>query len=433
VRDMLIIADDVSGAADCGIACASHGLNTVVVLGDTEGDIDTDVLSVDGNTRHLDFKQAADETARLVRRYAHHEGQLLFKKLDSTLRGNVAAELAAALEAQRSLAGDQKRIVTVLAPAFPATGRTTVHGRQLVHGKPLEDTELWQRERLPARSYVPELFETVAMRPGLLGIHEIRSGKDALQAAMQALSMEADVLVCDAETDQDLRAIADASMALGRNTIWAGSAGLAYHLPRAAGFAISGVLPPGLFSNQPLASGPTLFLVGSLSSVSREQAKTLAASSSVVSITIPPVTLLAGDTASAWREHALTLQNALDAGMDVIVGPGVEFQDSTMGQLLSVALARMVKPCAARIGGLVATGGETARAALEAWGIHRMQLIGELEAGVAFSLIEGWSGPLPVLIKAGAFGTSRTLLNCREFLRGLDRSSIKTFFASKGP
>src|SRR5271154_2632464 len=132
MRQMLVIADDLSGAADCGIACAGHGLNTVVVLGDTAGEIDTDVLSVDGNTRHLDSTKAAAETARLVRRYIHDEGQLLFKKLDSTLRGNVAAELAAALGARRGVALNSEHIVAVLAPAFPANGRTTSSGRQLV-------------------------------------------------------------------------------------------------------------------------------------------------------------------------------------------------------------------------------------------------------------------------------------------------------------
>jgi hypothetical protein len=74
VHELLIIADDLSGAADCGIACASHGLSTLVVLGDTAGEIDTDVLSVDGNTRHLDSAKAAAETARVVRKYSYDEG-----------------------------------------------------------------------------------------------------------------------------------------------------------------------------------------------------------------------------------------------------------------------------------------------------------------------------------------------------------------------
>jgi len=431
VHELLVIADDLSGAADCGIACARHGLSTLVVLGDTADEIDTDVLSVDGNTRHLDSAKAAAETARLVRKYIRDEGQLLFKKLDSTLRGNVAAELAAALEARRGVALNRERIVAVLAPAFPANGRTTSSGWQLVHGKPLEETELWQRESLPAQSHIPGILREAGLRPALIGLNSIRSSKEALQGAMKTLSADTDVLVCDAETDQDLSAIADASMVLGRSTIWAGSAGLAYHLPQAAGFAYGVGYPPVSFLDQPLASGPTLFVVGSLSSVSREQVKVLAASSDVLTFNIPPNTLLAGETSPDWREHELALKQAFDAGRDVAVVPGAEFCNRTMGQLLSAALARMVETYADRIGGLVATGGESARAVLETWGVHRLRLVSELEAGLACSVTEGWRGLLPVLTKAGAFGTPQTLLNCCEFLHGLDRSSTVNLYQRK--
>jgi len=433
VHELLVIADDLSGAADCGIACARHGLSTLVVLGDTADEIDTDVLSVDGNTRHLDSAKAAAETARLVRKYIRDEGQLLFKKLDSTLRGNVAAELAAALEARRGVALNRERIVAVLAPAFPANGRTTSSGWQLVHGKPLEETELWQRESLPAQSHIPGILREAGLRPALIGLNSIRSSKEALQGAMKTLSADTDVLVCDAETDQDLSAIADASMVLGRSTIWAGSAGLAYHLPQAAGFAYGVGYPPVSFLDQPLASGPTLFVVGSLSSVSREQVKVLAASSDVLTFNIPPNTLLAGETSPDWREHELALKQAFDAGRDVAVVPGAEFCNRTMGQLLSAALARMVETYADRIGGLVATGGESARAVLETWGVHRLRLVSELEAGLACSVTEGWRGLLPVLTKAGAFGTPQTLLNCCEFLHGLDRSSTVNLYQRKEP
>jgi len=183
--------------------------------------------------------------------------------------------------------------------------------------------------------------------------------------------------------------------------------------------------------DQPLASGPTLFVVGSLSSVSREQVKVLAASSDVLTFNIPPKTLLAGETSPDWREHELALKQAFDAGRDVAVVPGAEFCNRTMGQLLSAALARMVEPYADRIGGLVATGGESARAVLETWGVHRLRLVSELEAGLACSVTEGWRGLLPVLTKAGAFGTPQTLLNCCEFLHGLDRSSTVNLYQRK--
>ena len=433
MSDLLVIADDLTGAADCGITCASHGLNTVVVMGDSAGEIDADVLCVDGNTRHLEPEKAAAETARLVRRYSGDQTLMLFKKLDSTLRGNIAAELAASLETRRSLTQGGDAIVAVLAPAYPATGRTTSNGRQIVHGLPLEETEIWQTQDFPTRPDIPEMLHRAGLRSALIRLDLIRSDIEILQRAMRRLSADADVLVCDAEIDQDLSAIAEASMTLGRNTVWAGSAGLAYHLPWAAGFPYSPVPPYPRFLDQPLASGPTLFVVGSLSSVSRDQVKVLAASSETVACNIPPEVLLGGESSTAWHGHELELERALGAGRDIAVFPDSDGRcDSKLGQRLSTALGRMVLPCADRVGALVVTGGESARAVLESFGIHRLRLVTELESGLACSVTEGWSRQLPVLTKAGAFGTRQTLLDCQQFLNGLDRSSPAAFFQRRG-
>ncbi|MDE3148011.1 MAG: four-carbon acid sugar kinase family protein [Acidobacteriota bacterium] len=419
---MLVVADDLTGAADCGVACASHGLRTVVVFGDDDGDAQADVLSVDANTRHMKPEKATAETARHVQRYIRDEGTLLYKKIDSTLRGNVAAELAAALEARRALTAEGERIVAVLAPAFPANDRTTVKGRQLIHGKPLEETGLWQYERMTARSYIPEMLDEAHLRSALVGLDLIRSG-GALQEVMKTLAREADVLVCDAETDEDLRAIADASMALGRGTVWAGSAGLAYHLPPAAGLTRASAA----IAEEPLARGPSLFVVGSGSSISREQTEVLTSRSDVTTMKIAPDILLAGKESQKWRAHELALEEALRAGRDVVVLPGLEPRlQSAKGPLLAAALAEMARPFAETVGALVVTGGETARAVFQAWGICRLWLVGEVEAGLPYSVTAGWSRRLPVLTKAGAFGRPETLLHCRQFLRELDRGG-KTY------
>lgn len=428
MRQMLIIADDLSGAADCGIACAGHGLNTIVILGDVEGEIDAEVLSIDADTRNLTPKAAALEVARILKRYTLDEDHLLFKKLDSTLRGNVAAELAAILEVRRNHASHRQRIVAVLAPAFPSNGRTTVNGRQLVHGKPLEETEIWQRERTLPQSNIPAALREANLQSTLLNLDLIRSGTQSLQQAMTRLAENTDVLICDAETDQDLRTIAEASISLGRSTVWAGSAGLAYHLPQAAGFVRATVTIP----QPPLVSGPTLFVIGSLSGVSRKQFELLASSSDVVVISIPPNILLSEAHSRDYSEHALALKNAMDAGIDTVVLPACEPRlQSTHGQPLSTALAQFVAPCADRIGALVATGGETARAVLQTWGVSRLHLLRELEPGLPFSIAEGWPRQLPILTKAGGFGAPRTLLHCRLFLQQLDRSSAASLHQAK--
>ncbi len=91
---------------------------------------------------------------------------------------------------------------------------------------------------------------------------------------------------------------------------------------------------------------------------------------------------------------------------------------------LTSSLARLIAPCADHAGALVATGGETARAILDAWGIRQLRLLGEVEPGLPWSVTEGWRRDLIVLTKAGSFGTPGTLLHCRDFLRDLERDTV---------
>jgi D-threonate/D-erythronate kinase len=426
MRRMVMIADDLSGAADCGIACANHGLPTVVLLDGAEGGSDVEVLAVDADTRWRDQQSAARVTARLVCQYASDDRCLFFKKLDSTLRGHVAAELAAALEVRRSGAGG--RVVAVMAPAFPANGRTTANGRQFIHGRPLEESEIWQREHLPARSHIPEMLAEARLNSAVVSTACVRSGVHSLQEAIRRLADEADVIVCDAETDEDLRAIATASMVLGPRTVWAGSAGLAYHLPLVAGFTQTAVSAPDVA----LADGPTLFVIGSLSGVSREQAAILAARGDVVTVNLSPHMLIEGAGSQQWKAHEQELGDAVEAGTDVMLLPDSNHRmTSEQGPLLCSALAKMAAHLAGRVGALVATGGESARAVLHGWGVNKLRLLGELETGLPVSVTEGWSRALPVLTKAGGFGTPQTLLRCHEFLRELDRNSARNLLQGK--
>jgi len=140
VPALTIVADDLSGAADCAVVCAARGLSAVVALKPGERPRTADVWSVDGDTRAMTAEAAAATTEAIADACG---AGLLFKKLDSTLRGHVGAELAAILRARRRVRPDT---VAILAPAFPALGRTTVGGRQRLHGEPLEASEIWRRE-----------------------------------------------------------------------------------------------------------------------------------------------------------------------------------------------------------------------------------------------------------------------------------------------
>ena len=116
----------------------------------------------------------------------------------------------------------------------------------------------------------------------------------------------------------------------------------------------------------------------------------------------------------------------LQSGRDVLLMlNGGEHCSNCDWQLLSQALSEIASKCAQYLGALVATGGETARAVLDALGIHRLRLLGEVEAGLPFSVADHWVRPLPVITKAGAFGSPQALVRCRDFLRKVESAPAR--------
>lgn len=438
---MIAIADDLTGAADCAAPCAARGLEATVLLHSTalhpgqsawsqSAFPDSPFLSIDANTRALPADQAAAVAAGVVRlcqaNGALGPGVLLFKKIDSTLRGNWAAELAAILCAiLRASSGvvPGPRPVVILAPALPAQGRTTRGGRQAVHGRPLEETDFWDGRRSDAG--IAAMLAEAALTSRLVGLGQVRAEASRLRRVMTDLARAADVLVCDAESDDDLGRIAEASVRLRRPTIWAGSAGLAWHLPLAAG--IAGIEVPAPHPSPPasppayLPAGPTLFIVGTLAAASCRQAQVLAREPDMICLRIRAAQLLES------QAEAAAIAEGLRAGRDVLVSiDETERCAADQASLLARALSRWIEPCARLAGALVATGGETARAVFDDLGIRRLRVLGEVEPGLPFCVAEGGSRAWPVLTKAGGFGSSETLVRCREFLRKREGAAARS-------
>lgn len=399
---LLIIADDLTGAADCGVVCTRKGLDAVVLLTPDAQAECTDVLAIDANTRSMQAEAAGIQTARLLATFADSTDTLVFKKIDSTLRGHFGVELAASLSMRREKAS---RSVVVLAPAFPAMGRTTVDGYQLLWGQPLEETELWRGENRTGRAFLPQLIGEAGLRAELLPLDVVRQGEDALLATMKRLAAQCDVIACDAETEDDLAALARASFQLCRETIWAGSAGLVAHLVDAAGLkrpqpghAITGI------------AGAQVFVVGSRSAVSRRQAAALAALDEVEVVDVDP-TASAADLDKV--DFSGRFSAALDTGKTVLIWQaGEEPPVETAKSRRCDDLASRIAGHKSRIGALFATGGETARCLLEALDVRALRLVEEIEPGVALSLAPG-GHDLVVITKAGAFGNDATMAMCR--------------------
>ncbi|SDO67640.1 Uncharacterized conserved protein YgbK, DUF1537 family [Ralstonia sp. 25mfcol4.1] len=393
----LIIADDLSGAADCAIGFAAHGARTVVTL-DAAAAVEVggaDVVAADVDSRRL---APADAAARNLEAWrcgtaAHRR---LYKKIDSTLRGNWAAETAAL----QPVAG-----LAIVAPAFPAMGRVTRDGRMFVNGQPLESTDIWHLEGLTGPADMVALLEAQGLRAARISLYTLRAGMAAVQSQLAGWQAEGyQAVVCDADIDADLLTLAQASIDLATPVFWVGSGGLARALSAAAPVRGVEASPPA-----PRHEGPVLTLVGSMSGVSGRQAAYLCEQAGIDALVVPPQALRDGAYHAAWTASQQSIAECLMAGRDLLVSIGRDDAfDPAEGPQLSTALAQLVLPYFAHVGGLIATGGETARAMLAAAGIGALTLKREVEAGVPLS--ETLTGPTRrIATKAGAFGTDAAL------------------------
>jgi D-threonate/D-erythronate kinase len=418
---VLIFADDLSEAIDCGIACVNAGLSTSVSLGLPSNGLMIDVLAVDADTRSLSASAAAERLRQLVQAHAADPAVLLFKKIDSTLRGHLGAELGAVLEMRRAVIADT---VAVMAPAFPIYGRTTVNGMHYVHGRPLHETEMWKSQKMTGEAYIPRMLEGSGLTCAHLNLAMVRSRRSAFVDAVGKAAETGDVLVCDAETDSDLLAIAEAATVLGNRAVWAGSAGLLHQLPKARGL---GVRAKDKAPHFPEPAGSILFVIGSTSDATKHQAVTLLSSSDIHGIVVPPEVLLAGSEGPDWSAFTSELSEAVEQKEDVILLCGTEPPvDGVDRPKLSLALAEMTAVLQGRIGALVVSGGETARSVLDRWGITALQLRGELERGVPVSTtVMAKTLPLTVVTKDGDLGKPDTLLRCRERLTNASAKQLR--------
>jgi len=408
----LILADDLTGAADCAIAFARRGVTAAVSWGDgpVHAAAESTVFSYDADSRGMTSERAAARHADALVRLLGPD-RILFKKIDSTLRGQPAAETAATVAHLKAQFGSA---FGILAAAFPATGRTTVDGRVRVSGRPLEQSEVWRRDHTYANANLVEMLATVGVAAETVTLAVIRGAVGALRVALDAVAAKGGtVAVCDAETDDDLRRIAEASQPLSSGRFFIGSAGLAH--------ALAARVPGGAVSAPAFAGSArgSLIVVGSLATASRAGARRLVVAGDVAHVPIEAGRLLARPEEGAAT--GCRVVDLLDAGQDVLVEIQTgDAPDLSLGPRLVRSLAEALAPAAPRMGGFAATGGETAAALLSRFGVNGIQLIEEVEPGVALGMTLG-NLTIPVVTKAGSFGDEESLRRIADRLRVVRR------------
>ncbi|MGC0985542.1 four-carbon acid sugar kinase family protein [Pantoea agglomerans] len=404
---VLVIADDFTGANDAGSGLAQAGALVHVLFG-TEAPLPedaADVLVISTDSRAVSASQAAERVAQVVQHFAAQLQQgWLFKKIDSTLRGNVGAETAAALHASG------KRLALV-APAVPRLGRTTREGKVWVNQRLLTDTEFASDPKTPILS--PRVLDQMQIDGTEIDLPTLRSDRlDAVLAAAHG------VVVVDAENEADLARLITAAARLAEKPLLVGAAGLS----DALGAALS-VRP----------SRPVLAVVGSMSSSAQQQIATLLKQRAVEIVDVDIRQLFqqpAWPDRDRWIEQAET---ALRAGRHTVIRTcqhesqrhdigHLSQQHSVTRQQLGEAISQLLGEmthslCRTQLPhALYLSGGDVAIAVAQALGASGFKIQGLVAGCVPHGVLLNSEFTLPVMTKAGGFGDENTLVAAIGFI-----------------
>jgi uncharacterized protein YgbK (DUF1537 family) len=406
---LVILADDLTGATDAALAFTKLGARTDVWLDRPRTLSGADVAAIDLDTRTLPPAEAGARVRAVLRGLP--PGVTLVKKIDSTLRGNVAAETEALL-------AEREDKIALVVPAHPKNGRVQRGGVLFVDGLPVAETAFGRDLFAPVRSsdvrhHLPGCGTAVIAAPGILG-----NGGALAREIGSAVRAGARAIALDAETEDDLAAIAALDSDDGRY-VWVGSAGLLEALaPRLLRERFAAASDG--FASSAAAVRPVLFVIGSLSEMTRLQIARFAESGGVTEM-IDPRTVLIDEGGSRSKASTQRIESALAAGSDVLVALSSDRTDVeaalSMGRLhgfdvpttsreLRERFVELVAPVLPKAGTVVLSGADIARTFLRTVGVDAMRLVGE--AVPEIPLARALERDLSIVAKAGGAGSPDT-------------------------
>ncbi len=328
---MIVIADDITGAAEIAGIAFLQGQQVRLVCGSTEHLLSTaaETIVIATDTRSMTEQEAVAETERMA---SCLPPQMVFKKTDSALRGHVVSELTTLMRVTHTSRA-------VYLPANPSKGRIIRQGTYYIQGTPLHETDF---------SFDPEFPATTAI------LRERFPDAD-----------QAGILMPDAESMEDIRQVVNRYN--DGNTIFAGAADLFTAL-----LPTGGQSPANNYT--PLTPDKTLILCGST------QSKPLA-----IGIPIAPMPREVYDgeqDADDWYQQVreqwsanpsliLTIPHTHRTGKEIAVH---------LRTVMAAMTRRLVDAhCPAH---LIIEGGATAWATLQALGWNQFRIRAQVAPGV---------------------------------------------------
>lgn len=415
---VLVIADDLTGAMDVGAEFGKRGVPTLV---STDRDIDLAqawkayrVVAIDIESRHLTSREAAERAGRMAERACNSGATHLFKKTDSTLRGNIGSEL----EAIVSRTGRKPIVYVAAAPLY---GRTTRRGFQFVGERLLHETAFGRDPLEPVtESFVPSILSKQTQLPiRLMSPHDLEVNRIAQIEGPG-------IWLIDAESEEAIASVTQRLARDGKLQLLAGTARFASHL--ADELCIAAAEPA------PVRFGSGLLVVnGSVNETALEQLRRARGNGRFRPVELSPDLLLMRsgqttpsenefiDSAVAGPDEHLLLYSVLDSESVARyrdAGERVGLRGHELHLRVAQRTAELVRRImrVRRFGLIVIFGGDTLAAITRTLHWPGFSMWGEICPGVALAEIAGTGGTF-VATKPGGFGPPDVIERIEEFFR----------------
>jgi D-threonate/D-erythronate kinase len=388
---LAMLADDVTGACDAGVQFSRRGASTRVYFGNrTISAAAVDVSVVVTHSRNDSPEEASRKVQLACDQIAQSGAVLCYKKIDSTLKGNLGAEL------NRIQIRNPGRLILVC-PSFPKMHRFLVDGWLGASSvKDLEPIDL------------PSLLASQGARNLASIAQPAEQGEPStlMKQIQRAGANGAQIIVIDGATESHLDAIALAAFRIVPQPLLVGSAGLAGSWSkllleaacegtrRAEGQASASMVPAKVDT-----AGPVVFCIGSKNSVTGQQTRHLSDTHGVHAF-------------DSHRDDLSQARTAVADGCHLIISLEAVGQNSPDLRRLLAAILETDN-----VRGLVCSGGDTALLVCSSLSAEAIRLHHEILPGLPWGTLEGGSASgLPICTKAGGFGSVESLGQVADFL-----------------
>lgn len=208
-----VIADDLTGANATGVRLTKEGFQAATMVYYDQpiltGSFNT--VCVDTDSRYAKRDIAQMRVQKVLENFNEWGTDVVCKRIDSTIRGNIGAELDTVL----SELGNEA--IAIIVASFPDSGRITSGGYLLVNGLPVQTTDVAKDPVTPiTQSYIPDIVQQQSeYSVSYIGLETVLDGEEVItQAIKERISEGHRIIVLDAVTNEEIEKIANAMVAI---------------------------------------------------------------------------------------------------------------------------------------------------------------------------------------------------------------------------